>query len=514
MDFDLTIGGVAKQLLAGSLNIRQVTNSRHTASFELDSADRSYRPAMDAEVIMERDGTRIFGGLIDQKPEFAQAGPKRPGIRSRINVVDFGAYTERRFVNETFPEQTLKQRLQAIVDGYLDDYGVTLHASQVNGPTLPSVVYDDTRVDEVLAQTIKLTADLGQVFVWKMSYAKVLRAFQPSTSLAPFDLVGNDLDPEVRGDVEVDPSNDGQANQVIVKLTPKSETGRIESFTGDGVTDTFQLHYTPTKFLYGIITMFELDDVTPAGGETFWPSGASSPVQWEYDPITNTIIRLDGPTDATKIYKITFDGTFSGRWEATDASWTSTPSSRRQKVITLESIPEDASGQAFADAELAKSLTGPIYVKYKTWENGIEPGQQQTINISARNVNADGVVTEVVIRDQFDHLEYSVTVVVDDAQTNLDRTWGDVYKLWGKFGSGGGGGGTVIGSGGATVLGPAPPNKSVQRNEAGAFGGSEWFTFDSPDGSLSLVCGEDSSITAFDAQSCQVFGLDNHIADP
>lgn len=507
MDFVLTIAGVEKQLLAGSLNIRQIANSRHTASFSLDSIDRSYRPAIDAEVVMEEDGVRVFGGVIDSPSESGMFKGSHPGIRTTLNAVDFNVYTEWRFVNETFPEQTLKARLQALITNYLTDYGITLHASQVDGPTLPSTVYDYIRIDAVLNETVKLTADAGQPFVWRIDYSKVLRAYQPSTQAAPFDLVGNDL-PEVIGDVQVQPSNDGKANRVIVKVAPKSEALREERFTGDGVTDTFTLQYTPTQ-LYGYVTLDEGAD--PDINETLTTPEFAGSASWEYDSTTNSITRVVGAPFAGAQIMIRFDGTFSGEWIATDASWTSTPSSRRQKVLTLESIPDETTGQAFADAELAKSLTGPTTVRYKTWEQGILPGQSQVVNVSARNVNETGVITEVVVRDLVHRLERSVTVIVDDAQTNLDRTWGDVYKLWA-------GDKTAapvrpaIGDGGAVSVGPAPPDTSVQFNNAGSFGGDASFTYNAS--TNSLVCGLDSSITAQNVESCQVFGNDCHIADP
>ena len=510
MIFSLTIAGVAKLLKAGSLHIRQIANSRHTASFQLDSIDRSYRPAMDAEVIMEEDGTRVFGGLIDRPTEAALAGPLRPGIRTTINVVDFSAYTERRHISATFPEQTLKARLTTLVSDFLTDYGITLHASQVDGPTLPAVEYTyspTSRIDSVLNETMRLTADAGQPFVWRVDYSKVLRAYQPSTQAAPFDLVGNDL-PEVIGDIQVEPSNDGKANRVIVRVAPKTEALRIESFTGDGVEDTFQLQYTPTQ-LYGYVTLDAGAD--PDVNETLTTPEFAGSASWEYDSTTNTITRVVGaPFNGAQI-QIMFDGVFSGEWISTDASWTSTPSSRRTKVLTLESIPDGTTGQAFADAELAKSLSGPTTVRYKTWEQGIEPGQSQTVNVSARNVNETGVVTEVVIKDLVHRLERTVTVIVDDSQTNLDRTWGDVYKLWAGDKSAAPVA-PAVGEGTGVLSGPAPPFLSVQFNRNGAFGGDAEFTYD--ENTNSVVCGSGSLISATNPQSCAVFGVNNEIADP
>lgn len=502
MVFSLTIAGVAKLLKAGSLNIRQIINSRHTASFQLDSIDRSYRPARDAEVLIEEDGTRIFGGLIDRPLEAGMGGPRFPGIRTTINVVDFNAYTERRYVAEDFPEQTLKARLTTLVNNYLDDFGVSLHGSQVDGPTLPAATYDYIRVDAVLNETVKLTADAGQPYVWRIDYTKVLRAYQPSTQAAPFDLVGNDLT-QVIGDIEVEPSNQGKANRVVVKVAPKSEVRRIESFTADGVEDTFSLEYTVTHH-YGYVTGDA--EAVPQVNETLTTPEFAGEATWELDTTVtpNTITRVAGAPTAGKVIEFPFDGTFSGTWTSEDATWTSTPSSRREKVLLLESIPDGTTGQAFADAELAKSLTGPTTVRYKTWEQGILPGQSQTINVSARNVNEAGVITEVVVKDLVHRLERTVTVIVDDAQTNLDRTWGDVYRLWAGDKTARPQA-TAVGTGGSGSSGPGLPFRSVQFNNSGAFGGDEDFTYELNGVTDALNVGPDNTVAA-NAEHIYTFG--------
>jgi hypothetical protein len=105
--FTLTIGGLEKVLIAGTFRMTETANRRCTASFRIDSADRSYRPAEGEEVTIEEDGNLIFGGLVDKPRERAQAGQKRPGISTLVNCIDFTVYTERRFVNETLAAGTL-----------------------------------------------------------------------------------------------------------------------------------------------------------------------------------------------------------------------------------------------------------------------------------------------------------------------------------------------------------------------------------------------------------------------
>lgn len=498
MIFDLTIAGVPKQLKAGTLNIHALANGRATASFRIDSQDRSYRPAIDAEVVMEEDGVRIFGGLIDRPAEKGFAGPRRPGISTTVNAVDYHVYAEWRYVNETLAAGTLKSQLTTLVTNYLAVFGVSLDAGQVDGPSLPELILDYVRLDEVLNQLMALTADFGQPYIWRISNTKVLSAYQPSTTAAPFNLIGDTL-PEVVGDIEVEPSNDGKANKIIVKVIPVTEMNRVESFTGNGVDDFVTLQYTLTQHR-GYVTyngIFETLTTTPFAGTA----------SWTYDAATNTLTREAGPIGNGLVVSITFDGVFSGTWTATDPSWTTSP---REKVIELETIPTTTTGQAFADAELAKSLEGPIFVRYHTWEQGVVPGQSQTINVPSRNVNNDAVITEVVITDKVHRLDRYVTAVADDTQTNLDRGWTDVYRIWAGDKTGSGTTGTSIGSGAVGVTGPAPPTRSVQFNDSGSFGGDSAFIYYKDENSV--VCGGGgTSINATTFESCQAFGYDCHI---
>lgn len=501
MQFDLSIAGVAKQLKAGTLRLTETANRRCTAVFRLDSLDRSYRPAEGAEVVIEEDSTRIFAGLVDRPSERGFGGPLHPGISTTVNVVDFTVYAERRFVNLTLAAGTLKSQLSTLVTTYLATYGVTLDAGQVDGPSMPELVYDYKRLDVVLNELMTLTADAGQPFIWEISYSKVLSAYQPSTDAAPFDLVGNDL-PEVVGDIEVQTSrSDHYANRIILKVQPKTEMARVESFTGDGANDTVTLQYLPFAHR-GYVTydgIFETLTTTPYAGSA----------SWTLDMPTGVLTREAGPIGSGLVVSINFDGSFAGAWTAEDSGeiaavgiW--------ERVLVLDSIPSDTTGQAFADAELAKRIAAITTVKYVTWQQGLEIGQQQTINVSSRNVNGDAVIVDIATRDLVHRLERTVTAVIDATQTNLGRSFQDDYEIWYGDKTGSASPPTVGASAGATSA--APPFTSVQFNRDGAFGGDADFLYYEDENSL--VCGGGgSSITALDHESCQVFGHNNHIAD-
>ena len=353
---------------------------------------------------------------------------------------------------------------------------MTLDAGQVDGPTLPALAWNYTRCSDVLNELCTLTAQFGDQYAWEIGPTKILRAYQPTGVAAPFDLIadGNGAVREVIGDIEVETNLEAYANSIIVKVAPRSEVGRIETFAGDGVTSTFSLTYTLTASR-GIIHLYELDGITPAGGETFGVP-PDTPLQWSYDQNTNTITRLIGPTDATKIYSLTFDGTFEATGLAQDAAgiaqyglW--------ERVVLIEEIPEGATAQSLADGYLAQSLPVHTLVRYKTLLHDLAPGQTQTVTVPARDLSGSIIITSVRMREFGPaRIEYSVEATFSD-DTNIRKNYSDIYKLWRGDFMGAGGGGTTQGAGTPANLGAAPPIRSNQFNRAGAFGGNASWLF-------------------------------------
>lgn len=103
--------------------------------------------------------------------------------------------------------------------------------------------------------------------------------------------------------------------------------------------------------------------------------------------------------------------------------------------------------------------------------------------------------------------------IVDSGQTNLSKGFQDDYKTW--YGDKSGAApGTSLGAGTPSAIGPAPPDESIQYNNVGRFGGSEWFKFKNKVGQLSVAAGEDSSFDAALYSHCYIFGKNCHVVDP
>jgi hypothetical protein len=470
----LTIAGTAKTLRRASLHVSYTANGRATATFDVISIDGTYRPPLDAEVIITEDGTRIFGGLVDKPREKGlMGGGGSPSILTAVNAIDFNAYAERRYVNETLAPGTLKSMLTTLVANYLVGYGVTLDAGQVNGPTLPELDYDNVyrNLTEVFNELATLTGKYGEPFVWHIDAFKVLSFVQPSTLAAPFNVLTNSP-PQVLGDIEVEHSREHYANRIILKVPEQRFLNSVDTFTGDSVTSVFTTTYEIAKNNGFVV-------VTPGGFMEPLGDGHPTGPTWTIDPDNQTLTRLTGALPTGYTANITYDGLLKVTVTSEDAGeigsvgiW--------EKVVVVEKVPAETTAQALADGYLAQSLSTPKTLKYRTLEMGLRPGQIQTFTVPRRNLSTSAVITDVVIRDFGKNRLVRDVTAMADADSNLQKGWRDVIKQWSgdKTGASVASGGTVIGAGQQMAGYPGLPFKSVQFNDSGFFGGHAQWLFD------------------------------------
>jgi hypothetical protein len=274
------------------------------------------------------------------------------------------------------------------------------------------------------------------------------------------------------------------ANRVTVVVGPLTAENRVETFVGDGVTSAFTLTYQLTSFPFGLIHRFESDGVTEDGGETFHLVGTPS-IQWQYDPATNQIAKLDGPTDATKVYKLTFNGTLFLTATAEDAA-----DIAANGLETHEEKRDDLLYQTDVDALavelLAQKLTAAEQIaRYSTRypASTLRAGQEQTITAPARGASGDYIISDLEVRAETpvtaDYVAAGLGFLrrVTAKKNPKVGKFQHTYEDWLKVGRGGGAMAPLTPPVAASGGGAAPPVTSVQFNRAGNFGGSIGFTF-------------------------------------
>lgn len=370
----LTIAGTLRSIRR-DWSIAEELNERGTFRFTVPSVDGTVRPALREAVNFVRDSVRLFAGTIYNMSEAGWGGRGLTPIDTACGATDFNELPDRRQVSITLAAGTLKSMLVTLVT-YLSGYGVTLDPAQVNGPT---------QADDLTFELGSLTGVLDKLsvitgYAWEIGYDKVLRMFDPGTDTASFDIA--DGGPYVIGDLTVTPTTQQYGNHITVRAGTGTQDVE-DHFTGDGVEDTFPLSY-PVASLYGYVTV-------NAVVETLGP-GAT----WEYEHGTNSIVRTAGAPANLADIDVTYVGSFPFEVTAEDVPAQDGGANLYELVFTHPEVMHIATAQALADGYLARALVTPREIRYRT-RTRVRPGEQQHIQCTARNVDADCLITQVEI---------------------------------------------------------------------------------------------------------------------
>ena len=362
-----TIAGVLAPIKRGTLDISETQNARNTLTCDVVSTG-SYRPAVEAEVVVMLNNTRIFAGTLDKTTERGAGDVGLSNLFIRCNVNDFNSLADRKYIQTTFAAGTLKSMLTTLVT-YLSTFGVTLHPAQVTGPSLDALSYDYTQATEILNDFTLVSSG----YLWEIDYDKQLRMYLPGTLTAPFNIVTGNGYP--LGDIQIEHNaRTSYANRIILRAGTNMLVEKSDDFTGNGVLTSFTLTYTPvvradpyTAF-YGYVTNNAVNETLGVGAT------------WTFNAGTNQITRTTAPNNGNPInvkYLVQFPITVL-------ADDTGSQPPILELLIEAPDVFDIAVAQAIADAELAKALEQLTTVRYVTRGIGLKPGQTQTITVSTR----------------------------------------------------------------------------------------------------------------------------------
>jgi hypothetical protein len=417
----LTIAGATKTLKAGTLRISETLNGFGTMSFDTLSVDGSYRPAMNAEVLLTENGTRIFGGTVDVPSERGIRPHGGTPLSNTVSVTDFNGYAARRHVNGVIAAGTLEATL-LVIEPYLTNYGVSLDPSQVTGPAVPSLYLPMVLTRKVLDDLSILTG-----YVWEIDYNKVLRMFNPGTVAAPFN-INTASDDYVIGDISVEKVRDEYANRIIV-LAGSGLRDTEDEFTGDGSTTEFTL----TVAVAGLPNVF-VNDVQ----QTVGVHGVDTQYQWTFRSSDNAVVQLDEAPPGTPTTPLTggdtLTVTYSGNYPyaaiAEDAGEIAA-NEIWERVVEEPTVWDRDVADALAASHLERAITTYQAVTYETLQTGIQPGQTQTITCTERNLSGTFLVTDVETFDIGSKTPMVKRRVRAVGGTTILGSWRDVARSWG-----------------------------------------------------------------------------------
>lgn len=276
----ITIGGVNKSALVrrGSISLAGALNSRSTCGFTIKSPDGSYEPAVGAEVIVSRDGVRLFAGYIWSRAKRIYAGIAY--VEHDLTLVDYNFIAARRVAGD---RSWLDQHVGTIVGDIcvndLTGEGVGL-ALIATGPVI-SGEWKITGHPSVLDALNAVTKQAK--CYWYIDFDKNMRMFEASTLGydAPFDITKANV-------MQLTPTRslEDYANKIILHVQQYLRPEETETFNSshgsyptDGTRQTFGFPFPlasqPIVKVDGVATtnigIFGVDE----GKAWYWAQGSN-----------------------------------------------------------------------------------------------------------------------------------------------------------------------------------------------------------------------------------------------
>jgi hypothetical protein len=167
----IAIAGVDQTRKCSGLRTRAQTNAVGSGSMQVDDLVGSVIPAIDDAVAVTLAAAPAWSGTVDN-PKTTHFG-EAVGVSTSVSLLDSMDRARRVLVNRTFAAGTLKVLLTSLCaapSGELYRAGVTLSASQANGPTLGAVTASWQTALDLLNYLTTLTG-----YVWYIDASNVLR---------------------------------------------------------------------------------------------------------------------------------------------------------------------------------------------------------------------------------------------------------------------------------------------------------------------------------------------------
>lgn len=399
--FAFTVNGVSRlsAIQRGTLRWSRTFGKRATFGCQLFSSDGSWEPVVNQEVVWSQNGAPVFGGYIRDVTALGKMLKNNNSIFWNINCGDYSSLLEDRLVTETFPAgQTLKQWLTTLVTNWLTVKGISLDATQANGPTMTEAMQvDRMRADQVLAQFILRSEWLTK----GLSATKTLKLFQSGSETAPFNVTSSNR--VAIGDIDVQRLWNGQKyNRVIIKfgVAGVTEYKYSDAITVSGTPTSVTLNYTPVGW-YPIVAAgafgYGYLDSSVNGRDVVATDPSPFSQGYEYFPATNTIQKHNGAAFANgEVLTIPYD--FRYPIEVIEESGSAATDPIELLVID-QSIRTKEEATLKAQKILAITDTDTERPHYKTVEDDLDIGDEQNINVPERDFIADCIITDIRARD-------------------------------------------------------------------------------------------------------------------
>lgn len=381
MAYTITINGTDRTscIIDRTVSIADEAKDKASeCSFDFFNQDGVGNPSLDQEVIVTKDGTRLFAGKI-LAMEFKRLGSG--AVVYQIACVDYTRVLDRNLVVESYENMTDKQIIEDIVANYCQGTGITT-TNVIEGITINRITFNYTQPSQCFRKIAELAGRS-----WYIDYSKDIHYFPLTTDSAPFD-----IDSAQAGywDLRITKDNSDVRNRVFVRGgTYLSDATTIEQ-VADGEQTVFLLPAKPHNF-----TMTE-------GGvaKTVGIKNIDDPASFDYllsyqekyvekadgnAPAASTVMAFTFQYDIPVLVAVQDDDSIEeiGQYE---------------HAIFDNSIADVDTARDRAQAELTDYAGTIVDGNFKTKTDGFRAGQYININLTDYGINDDYLIQKVTAK--------------------------------------------------------------------------------------------------------------------
>lgn len=335
-------------------------------------------PSLDDEIIITKDGTRLFAGKIVQAT-YGRLGAGEVIID--ITATDYTRDLDRNLVVEGYEGMTDKEIIEDIVANYCQGTGITA-TNVVEGVTINKITFNYLQPSQCFRKICDLTGRS-----WFIDYEKDIHYFPPTQTAAPFNI---DTDTSTYKNLKISKDNSNVKNRVYVRgstyLSDYTTTSQVAdgeqtvfilpskphdfSITEGGVSKTVGIKNIDSPDSYDYLLNFQEKYVEKANGT---PPAADTVMEFTYKYDVPILVAVE---DSDSIDEI-------GQYEF---------------AIFDTTIKSQEDARSRAQAELSDYADTIVDGSFITYEDGFRAGQYININLPDYGINEDYLVQKVMMK--------------------------------------------------------------------------------------------------------------------
>ncbi len=427
----VTIAGIDRTASVQFPSLRKTDHLNQQADF-LEFKLRKYGsltyvPSLGEEIIVTKDGSKVFGGVIVRIGEELRSAKL---LEYTVECSDYSQFLKRQLVTERYESTTVGAIISDLVATYTTDGFTT--AGVAGGLEIGSIAFNRLSVADCLQ---KLADAIS--YVWYVDYDKDIHFFPKNAEPGPAlsDTSGNFIydSLEIREDLSQ------IRNAVLVQGGEReSDTPRTELLSGDGTRSQFSLANK-----YAQLPTVEVGGVGQTVGVEFLDDDALFDCMWNFNEKYLRFTAGNTPGSGTNNIEV------SGTYLFPIVVNVPNPGSigefgRYEFAITDKSIRSQEEAIARAIAELTSYQAQLYEGSFRSYEDGFRSGQVVRISSAQRSKDIEVLIQSVSARmrdplgEQFEYevrfatlksigiIEYlqaqlrSREVIVDDQETLLN----------------------------------------------------------------------------------------------